>query len=115
MLVRRLLDHDATVQSAAIGRVVLLGPVGMHGVSVIAAHKHRLRKRTSIVLGREAERLGQASKHIGQEGRHRTLLGVGAHLLVIEAAENRDAAGIFSRKKCQERGIGAHKVVELRR
>ena len=63
----------------------------------------------------KAQRAVNAAQRVGQERRHGALLGLGANLLVIKAAEDRDIARVLSTQKCLQRGIGAGQVVELGR
>ena len=100
MLVGGFLDDDAAVEHNLIASIALLGVVGVHGMRVVAAHEHRGGKRAMIRLVIEAQRAVNAAQRVGQERRHGTLLGLGANLLVIEAAEDRDVVRVLSAQKC---------------
>ena len=63
----------------------------------------------------KAQRAVNAAQCVGQEGRHGALLGLGANLLVIKAAKDRDVVRVLGTQKCLQRGVGAGQVVELGR
>ena len=116
VLVGGFLNGDAAVQPAAVGLVVLLGVVGVAGVRVVAAHHEGAGNGAAVLLLRLAEGGVHAHEHVFEEGGHGALLGVAADLLVVEARI--DVYLVFicaAGKKTLERGVGAGKVVELRR
>ena len=82
---------------------------------VVAAHEHRSGKRTVIRLVVKAQRPVDAAQRVGQERRHGALLGLGANLLVIEAAVDRDVVRILGTQKCLQRGVGAGQIVKFGR
>ena len=63
----------------------------------------------------KAQRAVNAAQRIGQERRHGALLGLGANLLVIKAAKDRNVVRVLGTQKCLQRGVGAGQVVELGR
>ena len=63
----------------------------------------------------KAQRSVDAAQRVGQERRHGALLGLGANLLVIKAAKDRDVMRILGIQKCLQRGVGAGQVVKLGR
>ena len=89
--------------------------VRVHGVGVVAADQHALRQRAPQLLGRESQGRVHTLKGIAQKRRHGALLGVRAHLLVVEAAEHRDGVFIFRGQKRGKRYIGAPQVIQTRR
>ena len=116
MLVGGFLNGDAAVQPAAVGLVVLLRVVGVAGVRVVAAHHEGAGNGAAVLLLRLAEGGVHAREHVLKKGGHGALLGVAADLLVVEARI--DVYLVFicaAGKKTLERGVGAGKVVELRR
>ena len=115
MLVGGLLDDDAAVEHNLVAGIALLGVVGVHGMRVVAAHEHRSGKRTVVRLVIEAQRSVDAAQRVGQEGRHGALLGLGANLLVIEAAKDRNVVRVLGTQKCLQRGVGASQVVKFGR
>ena len=115
MLVGGLLDDDAAVKHNLVAGVALLGVVGVHGMRVVAAHEHRSGKCAVVRLVIEAQRPVDAAQRVGQERRHGALLGLGANLLVIKAAKDRNVVRILGTQKCLQRGVGAGQVVELGR
>ena len=115
MLVGGFLNDDAAVEHNLVAGIALLGVVGMHGMRVVAAHKHRGGKCAMVRLVVKAQRSVDAAQRVGQERRHGALLGLGANLLVIKAAEDRDVMRILGTQKCLQRGIGAGQVVKLGR
>ena len=63
----------------------------------------------------KAQRSVNAAQRVGQERRHGALLGLGANLLIIKAAKDRNVVRVLGTQKCLQRGIGAGQVVELGR
>ena len=63
----------------------------------------------------KAQRSVNAAQRVGQERRHGALLGLGANLLIIKAAKDRNVVRILGTQKCLQRGVGAGQVVELGR
>ena len=100
VLVGGFLDDDTAVEHHLIAGIALLGVVGVHGMCVVAAYKHRGSKCAMVRLVVKTQRSVDAAQRVGQEGRHGTLLGLGANLLVIEAAEDRDVVRVFGAQKC---------------
>ena len=100
MLVGGFLDNDAAVEYNLIAGIALLGVVGVHGMCIVAAYKHRGGKGAMVRLVVKAQRSVDAAQRVGQEGRHGALLGLGANLLVIEAAEDRDVVRVLGAQKC---------------
>ena len=100
VLVGGFLDNDAAVEHDLVAGIALLGVVGMHGMCVVAAHEHRGGKCAMVRLVIEAQRSVNAAQRIGQERRHGSLLGLGANLLVIKAAEDRDVMRVLGTQKC---------------
>ena len=100
VLVGGFLDNDAAVEHNLVACIALLGVVGVHGMCIVAAHEHRGGKRTVVRLVVKAQRSVDAAQRIGQERRHGALLGLGANLLVIEAAEDRDIVRVLGAQKC---------------
>mgnify|MGYP000208285275 CR=1 FL=1 len=115
MLVGGFLDDDAAVKHNLIASIALLGVVGVHGMCIVAAYKHRGGKCAMVRLVVKAQRSVNAAQRVGQERRHGALLGLGANLLVIKAAEDRDVVRILGTQKCLQRGVGADQVVEFGR
>ncbi len=102
MFVGGFFDDDAAVEHNLVAGVALIGVVGVHGMRVVAAHEHRSGKRTVVRLIVKAQR-SYATQRVGQERRHGALLGLGANLLVIEAAEDRNVVRISAPKNaCSE-------------
>ena len=99
VLVGGLLDDDAAVEHNLVAGVALFRVVGVHGMRVVAAHEHRSGKRTVVRLVVKAQRAVNAAQCIGQERRHGTLLGLGANLLVIKAAEDRNVVRVLGAQK----------------
>ena len=85
----------------------------MHRMGVVAAYQHRRRKGAAIHLVGAAQGRIQALQGVGQEGGKGALHGVRAHFLVVEAAEHRNAARVAGVQECVERGVSAHKVIQL--
>ena len=103
MLVGGLLDDDAVVKHNLVAGVALLGVVGVHGMRVVAAHEHRSGKGAMIRLVVKAQRSVDAAQRVGQERRHGALLGLGANLLVIKAAKDRNVMHVLAPKNaCSE-------------
>ena len=100
MLVGSFLDNDAAVEHDLVAGIALLGVVGMHGMCIVAAYKHRGGKGAMVRLVVKAQRSVDAAQCVGQERRHGALLGLGANLLVIEAAEDRDVVRVLGTQKC---------------
>ena len=115
VLVGGFLNDNAAVEHNLVAGIALLGVVGVHGMRIIAAHEHRCGKGTMVRLVVKAQRSVDAAQRVGQERRHGALLGLGANLLVIKAAEDRDVVRILGTQKCLQRGVGAGQVVELGR
>ena len=115
VLVGGFLDGDAAVEYNLIAGIALLGVVGVHGMCIVAAYKHRGGKCAMVRLVVKAQRSVNAAQRVGQERRHGALLGLGANLLVIEAAEDRDVVRVLGTQKCLQRGVGAGQVIELGR
>ena len=113
LLVGSFLDNDAAIELHLISRVRLLGVIGVHGMCVVAAHEHRRRERAMVALVIETERGVDAPKGVCQKRRHRALFGVGADLLIIKAAENRNVRSVLGSQKSLQRRIGTGKVIEL--
>ena len=95
MLVGGFLNDDAAVEHHLIAGIALLGVVGVHGMRVVAAHEHRCGKGAMVRLVVKAQRSVDAAQRVGQERRHGALLGLGANLLVIKAAKDRDVMRIL--------------------
>ena len=100
VLVGGFLDDNTAVEYDLVAGIALLGMVGVHSMRVVAAHKHRGGKRAMVRLVIEAQRPVDASQRVGQEGRHGALLGLGANLLVIKAAKDRDVVRVLGAQKC---------------
>ena len=115
VLVGGFLDDNTAVEYDLVANIALLGVVGVHGMRVVAAHKHRCGKGAMVRLVVKAQRSVDAAQRVGQEGRHGALLGLGANLLVIKAAEDRDIVRVLGTQKCLQRGVGAGQVVKLGR
>ena len=115
MLVGGFLDDDAAVKHHLIAGIALLGVVGVHGMCIVAAYEHRGGKGAMVRLVVKAQRSVNAAQRVGQERRHGALFGLGANLLVIKAAKDRNIVRVLSTQKCLQRGVGAGQVVELGR
>lgn len=103
VLVGGFFDDDAAVEHHLIANVALLGVVGVHGMRVVAAHKHRGGKCAMVRLVVKAQRSVDAAQRVGQERRHGALLGLGANLLVIKAAKDRNVVRILgTQNACSE-------------
>ena len=100
VLVGGFLDDDAAVEYHLIAGIALLGMVGVHGMRVVAAHEHRGGKCAVVRLVIEAQRPVNAAQRVGQERRHGALLGLGANLLIIKAAEDRNVVRVLGTQKC---------------
>ena len=87
------LDHNALVHVGAVVGVGVLRVVRVHGVGVVGAEHEAGCHRAVEVLVAGADVLRDAVQHVVQEGGSRTLLGAGAHFLVIKEGGHVDGLG----------------------
>ena len=81
-------------------------------MGVVAAYQQGTRQCAAIFLVRTTQSSVQAHQRIGQKCGHSTLLGVGPHLFIVEAAVHRNAGIVGASQKPFNRRVGAHKVIE---
>ena len=112
LLVGRVLDHHAAVGVDLVGRIGLLGEVGVDGVAVVGGEEQATRQGLAAGLGGEAQRLPDAGEHVGEEGAHGPLAGAAAHLLVVEeAVELPEALRALRAEEPLQGGVGAAQIV----
>ena len=109
------LDGGTSTEHGVVGRVVLLGVVGMEGVGIVGGDHEGALHRLPVGFLRATLLTGNTHQHRSQEGAASTLLGLRSRLLVVEDGEHLGGVALGSCNQSLESGKAHRQVVEAAR